>query len=155
MSRKKSKKVGNPNFIQYNSNDPIFKYICPNNNDRLSDMSGLDLQEFIWYIENYYLELRERLGFDSSITFGLELEFEQAMRNRICDRLKQYFHNDSWKIKDDDSLDDGAEINSPILKDTEKSWKDLQKVCEIVEENACIGENSWWTYPCWNAGSWR
>lgn len=123
-------------------NEPIFTYIKPNNNDKLSDMSGLDLQELIWHIENYYLELRKTLGFDNMITFGLELEFEKAITNRICEKLDQYFHHSSWILKYDSSLDNGAEINSPVLKDNNTTWKDLTKVCEIVSENARIGENS-------------
>ncbi len=139
--RKKKKIITSPRVL-YRGNDPIFNYIKPNNNDKLSDMSGLDLQELIWYIENYYLELRKRLGFDNMVTFGLELEFEQAMKDRICNQLNQYFNNDSWLLKHDGSLENGAEINSPILKDVESSWQELEKVCEIVSDNAQIGRKS-------------
>lgn len=140
--RKRKKAITSPKMVLYEGNDPIFDYIKPSNNDKFSDMSGFDLQDLIWYIKNYYLELRKKLGFNNIVTFGLELEFEQAMRNRICDRLNQYFNNDTWALKGDYSLDNGAEINSPILKDTETAWKDLEKVCEIVSDNAQIGKSS-------------
>jgi len=39
-------------------------------------------------------------------------------------------------------LSDGLEINSPILNDNDKTWKELKKVCSIVKENAKIGEHS-------------
>ena len=44
-----------------NKNNTIFQYIKPKNNDMFSLMSGSDLQELIYYIENYYLELRNSL----------------------------------------------------------------------------------------------
>ena len=36
-------------------NEPIFTYIKPNNNDKLSDMSGLDLQELLGIKKNTWL----------------------------------------------------------------------------------------------------
>ena len=64
-------------------NNPLFRYIKPYNNDLFSKMNGRDLQDLLYYVDNYYLELRNRLGFDDYITFGLELEFENANINNI------------------------------------------------------------------------
>lgn len=144
-SRKnKKKKNSNRNVekVIMNTDNPLFSFINPKNNDMLSKMSGIDLQDLFYYIENYYLELRNRLGFNDYITFGLELEFENAMRGRIENTLRENSLYNTWQLGSDSSLEDGAEIDSPILKDTSNSWNDLKKVCSIVNENATIGPHS-------------
>ena len=100
------------------------------------------LQELIILLNSYYLELRNQLDLPSSITFGLELEFEHAIRKKIQDGLKEASLDKNWKLVGDISLDEGAEINSPILTDNEKSWQDLEQVCSIVSPFAEIFENS-------------
>ena len=121
---------------------PVFKYINPNSNDKLSKMSGPDLQDLIILIDDYYLKLRSQLGFDKYITFGLELEFENAMNDRIESELCRVLPNGDWTIKSDSSLHNGAEINSPVLRDTKNSWENLKKVCSVVEPLASIDINS-------------
>lgn len=121
---------------------PVFKFINPNGNDKLSEMSGLDLQDLIILIDDYYIQLRNRLGFEQYITFGLELEFENAMRDRIDIKLKEAFPYGDWRTKSDGSLNNGAEINSPILRDNKTAWKNLDKVCSIVEPLASIDKKS-------------
>ena len=123
-------------------NNPLFQYIKPKNNDMFSLMKGSDLQELIYYIENYYLELRNSLGFDKIFTFGLELEFENAMRNCIEEELDKNSLNSSWVVKRDSSLSFGAEINSPVLTDSTNNWNNLKQVCSIVSQYASIGAHS-------------
>lgn len=140
MSKSRNKK--NADKIIMNTNNPLFDYIKAKNNDMFSQMSGMDLQDLLYYIENYYLKLRKRLGFDDYITFGLELEFENAMRNCIENKLNEYHLENTWELKGDGSLINGAEINSPILKDKDDSWNNLNKICSIINENATISTNS-------------
>lgn len=121
--------------------EPIFKYLKPNENDKLSLLSGLDLQDLIILLDDYYLNLRKTLGFDESVTFGLEIEFENAMLQRIKDQLRNAF-NGSWRVSTDGSLYKGGEISTPILHDKEETWKDVKKVCRIVNASARIGERS-------------
>lgn len=123
-------------------NAPIFKFINPNGNDKLSEMSGFDLQNLITLIDEYFIQLRTRLDIEQYITFGLELEFENARIHRIDRLLRETFINGDWETKIDISLKRGAEIASPILKDNETTWRDLDKVCSIVEPLASIGKNS-------------
>lgn len=132
------KKVINKNT--YNSS--IFKFIDPNNNDKLSHISGIDLQNLIVLINDYYISLRDQLYFEQNVTFGLELEFENAKREKIQDELNKLFPEKYWLLKNDSSLNNGAEINSPILKDNKKSWEDLNKVCSILKKYASIDVNS-------------
>lgn len=143
-NRKRKIQVQNINQekIIMNSANPLFSFIKAENNDKLSEMNGIDLQELLYYVDNYYLELRNRLGFNNFVTFGLELEFENAMRNRIEAKLNETFGRDVWLLKGDNSLYSGAEINSPILRDKIVTWKNLKQVCDIVSKNASIGKNS-------------
>ena len=121
--------------------EPIFKYLKPNENDRLSLLSGLDLQDLIILLDDYYLKLRKTLGFDESVTFGLEIEFEKAMLQRIKSQLQKNF-NSSWLVSHDVSLKKGGEVSTPILHDKAKEWNDVKKVCRIIKASSSIGENS-------------
>jgi len=120
----------------------LFEILNPESNDELNKMSGLELQEVLYYLSYYYLELRKVLGIDEYITFGLELEFENAMRECINSRLKKANISEDWIFKNDRSLTLGAEINSPKLKDTPLAWDELKTVCKIVKKDAIIGPNS-------------
>lgn len=143
MQNKSVEKIISNNYKESHYTDaPIFNFLNPNNNDKLSKMSGFDLQDLIILIDDYYIELRNKLGFKEGVTFGLELEFEDASKKQIEKQLKEAFSDDSWIIKEDCSLHNGAEINSPILTDTEINWKNLNKVCSIVEPLASIGTRS-------------
>ena len=41
-------------------------------------MKGIDLQELLYRLDNYYLELRDHLGLSNNDTFGLEIECEET-----------------------------------------------------------------------------
>lgn len=119
----------------------VFLYILPNKNDNLSQMNGIDLQYLLILINEYYIGLRDKLNIPSSITFGLELEFEDAKVAKIKHVLREMLNNSNWLIKSDLSLKCGAEINSPILNDNNNSWQELKEVCDIVKNLAEIQEN--------------
>lgn len=122
--------------------EAIFKFLNPNDNDKLSKMSGLDLQDLLIYIDKYYLSLRDKLGLDKNITIGVELEFEKAVKSKIIKKIDQEFPGDIWKIKEERTVPKGAEINSPILTDTKENWEDLKKICLIISQFAKIGMHS-------------
>lgn len=140
MDRKKNdQKMVFQETLSVVDDSPVFKFICPNANDKLSEMKGVDLQDLIILIDDYYIKLRDRLGFTSCVTFGLELEFECIMERKIKRRLKEAFLGNEWVIEPDDCQ---TEIDSPILRDTEFSWESLNKVCSIVEPLGSVGKNS-------------
>lgn len=124
------------------NNEEIFKYIDPTSNEELLKMKGYDLQDLLYYLDNYYLSLRDNVGIDKDITFGMELEFEQVNREHVVDDLVHHNLNEEWKVKGDGSLDHGGEIASPILKDFKVNWEKLAKVCSIVSHHAVIGEKA-------------
>lgn len=120
----------------------IFEYLNPLENVNLSDLNNSDRLNIMFQIKNYYLELRNRLGISYDITFGLEMEFENALRDNIEKKLANLFPLGDWIVVNDGSLYNGGEINSPILTDTCDNWLDLCKVCDIVDQNAYVLDNT-------------
>lgn len=117
----------------------IFKMLKPEENDRLLDLKGYDLQDLIYYLNQYYLTLRNQLGLDERVTFGMELEFERCNRTLINLELRKNKLNDDFHIKDDGSLGvSSGEIATPILRDIEFDWERLEKLCEICSRHATI-----------------
>ncbi len=132
-----------------------FNFFDLESNDKLSLMSEKDKCEFIKELLKYKLKLRNNLGIDNSLTFGLELEFE----NIKCDINKfsklfsylelpegnivdLYHDTHLWNLVDDKTLDNGEEIRSPILIDNQKYWLSLSRVCSFVKKYASVGEHS-------------
>ncbi len=120
----------------------IFKYFKPDENILFNELKGNDLLELIVLINHYYLELRNNINLDSNITFGIELEVENTNFDLIKSKLSKFIGKLQWMVSHDGTLIAGAEINSPILKDEEKSWQQLDEVCDIVKPLAQIGPNS-------------
>jgi len=124
------------------NNKEIFKFLNPNSNDILTSMSNSDLINLRFLLDKYYLEPRTTLGLSKTITFGTEIEFEDSKREIIEEKIAKTFPYNTWKVVDDRSLNCGGEINSPVLRDTEKSWIDLSMACNIVKENAVVQVNT-------------
>ena len=120
----------------------IYKYLNPTSNDMIATMNNSDRVNIMLSLRNYFLELRETLGIENNVTFGTEIEFEDANRSNIERELSILFPDGSWKVVDDRSLYLGGEINSPVLRDTTEAWANLSTVCNIVNENAKVLENS-------------
>lgn len=129
-------------MIDLETNREIFNFLNPKANDLISKMNSQELREFLNLLNNFYLEYRNILELDQNITFGLEIEYENAKKSLIKTNINKLFADHSWIIKLDGSLKDGEEINSPILRDTEKTWNDLKEVCDIVNKYAEIGEKA-------------
>ena len=52
----------------------IFSFLNPNSNDMISKMNSKELNEFKTLLNEFQLELRNNLGFDKNVTFGMEFE---------------------------------------------------------------------------------
>ena len=102
----------------------IFKLLSPSSNDKISQMSGLDLQLLILLLDEYYIELRDSIGVDRSNTFGFELEVENARIDEIYNKILITDLNYEWTLCDDCTLDRGIELISSILRDNKESWND-------------------------------
>ena len=115
----------------------IFDEVKENANEYLSLLNKKDLYHLLDLINNYKLLLRDKINVEGHNTFGLEIECEHAYWNKIARRMVP-----SWELTDDLSLEDGAEIKSPPLRDTETSWIDLRKMCTVLQKYSSVGINS-------------
>ena len=139
----------------FDNDKTIFKYLKPLGNEMISTFRGRDLDEFLLYLNNYYLEYRDSLGLDDEITFGIEIEIERFKCK--LDKFDEFqvlinnvVGNDRWDTKNDISLYNyssfdnkvifGREIASDILTDNDKTWIDINNVCNIASLYGVIGD---------------
>lgn len=118
----------------------ILKYLPPTENEILSNLSPRDLLDMIILLENLYIEPRPTLNLPPDITFGVEIEFEHANMNKLRNLLE--IRDITWTLAYDYSLNDGAELDSPVLTDQESSYKQIKKVCNTIKECAIAGPSS-------------
>ncbi len=119
----------------------------------ISDFKIRKTNELIHETEQYFMFLKKSLNLDKNLTFGLELEFEDADFNQVnkelsktVETLKIY----SWKLIADISVTKenefneikGGEIVSPILSDAFSTWNDLDKVCKMLLRLKATAENN-------------
>ena len=123
-------------------NKNILDILNVDENVILSELSNSDRNYVVYLINQYYLSLRNCLNLEQDITFGFEIEFEDARRKIIELELLKYFPDRDWRVVDDRSLYNGGEINSPVLRDSEKTWIDLSLVCDIISNNADVLDDS-------------
>ena len=115
--------------------------IDTNKNDLFSSMRGFNLQELLYQIENFDLEYRDTLNLPKELTFGVEIEYENTQKEKVDNYINR--HLNGWISKRDGSLFTGGEINSPIMTDDIKYWKELEKICNYLEKkNADTSHNA-------------
>ena len=114
-------------------------------NDKFADLGGRDLSELLIELEVAPLVLRRRLVLGENVTFGMEIEFENALQKNVEEKLSKF--TPRWEVHSDRSVEIydrfgrtlGGEVVSPILMDEPKTYRDLEKVCEILrQENAAF-----------------
>lgn len=115
-------------------------FINPTKCDMFSYLRGIDLQELIVQIENFYLVYRNILNLPSDVTFGTEIEYEGLKKEIADDYIRKNFFR--WTSKSDCSCESGGEISSPILQDNTENWRELKKICEFLKENKVITNQS-------------
>lgn len=114
------------------NNREIFEYLNPNTNDMLSEFNNSDRYQVISLLNKYYLELRNRIGISSDITFGLEIECDNAGPEIVFEKLSDEIWFRDWEIDLDGSIPFGLEVISPVLRDFKDNWFDLSRVCNVI-----------------------
>ena len=125
-------------------NNDIFKYLKPSDNDILSKLKGKDILNIIELLDND-LDLRNNLGLDSTITFGLELEYENIHSyndKEPLESIKEKLQKTYWVSKYDSTLNFGVEINSPVLRDNKENWLFLDDLIKFIKPFVSIGDKS-------------
>lgn len=128
--------------IEVNITDDIFNFLYPNNNDILSKLSSSDKVYMTYLLKQYYLSLRNKLNISKDVTFGLEIEFDNAHPSIIEIILNQSNIEDNWSVKEDGSLPYGGEVISKVLTNNENTWQELKKVCNIISNHASESESA-------------
>lgn len=105
-------------------------FLSADKNDSFAFLRGLDLQDLLVETENFFLEYRDKLNLPNTVTFGVELEYEEIDKKIVDKFIKKELKE--WISKRDDSLTRGGEITSPIMTDEIKYWQELKKVCEYL-----------------------
>ena len=130
------------NMVNCGNNREIFKYLSPNGNDKLSEFNNSDRYNMVSLLNKYYLELRNRIGVSSDITFGLEIECDKVSTDVISRSLYDDECFMDWGIEPDGSIPLGLEIISPVLRDIEANWLDLSSICDVlVDSKAVVSDN--------------
>lgn len=119
-----------------------FDFVKSYNNDMFSKMENSDVKELLSYINSYYLDLRDKLELDINITFGVEIEFENARMSEIRKEFYELYYNYGWELVRDSSLIFGGEIISPILSDKKNVWKILKMFCEFISKYGSVGSKT-------------
>lgn len=122
--------------------DSIFKYVNPSACDTFSNIDGVELQKMFVLLDELFLQIRPLLNISDKETFGYEIELENANIHYISEKIKKSYLKGKWILKTDGSLNQGVEINSPVLRDTKDSWSELDRVCVAIQNGAVIGKNS-------------
>ena len=58
-------------------------FIDPNRNDKFSKLNNLELQELLKALDNFYLIYREKLDLPETVSFGVELEYQNLSNELI------------------------------------------------------------------------
>jgi len=122
-------------------NNQNLYFIDANKNDKFSCLRGNDLQQLLNEIESFKLTYRDTLNLKENVTFGVEIEYENVLK-QIVD-LFVHTNIPNWNSKEDGSLAIGGEISSAILRDNNTSWNELKKICKFLKKtNANTFENA-------------
>ena len=111
----------------------------------MNNLKGQQLIEYLNYLSQMLLEYRDKLNFNRSTTFGMEIEFENAKFYEIKSEMENL---DDWKIIDDISVmrtigfkKCGGEVISPICDDSKDTWNELKEICNILKKNNASSTN--------------
>ena len=120
----------------------IFSFLNPNSNDMISKMNSKELNEFKTLLNEFQLELRNNLGFDKNVTFGMEFECELADIDQIMCYLYSMHLDDKVDVKNDVSLNAGVEITTPVYFDIHNVYKEISNICKGLNQYAFVYSNT-------------
>ena len=123
------------------SEEKLFKFIKPNDNDKFTQFYALELLYFYELLNDYFIEYRDSLNFENEITFGFEIECEKTKKPKINASLKHEFPDGKWFLGLDETVYYGGEVSTPVLTDSMNTWESVQKVCLILSKHAKEGES--------------
>lgn len=104
-------------------------FINERKNDRFSAFTKSDLKDILNIIDNFYLEYRDNLGLEEFVTFAPEIEYEDLEKIVVDQYIEKNLKG--WLSNQDNDL---GEINSYVLHDDKKIWRELKRICQYLKE---------------------
>ena len=107
-------------------------------------------REYKEKLKNKLIEYRNSLNLPSDVTFGIEIEYENINTNDVSELLnKEKLENNhcfGWQNKaeidileyDKNEEKMNGEIISPILKDRNRTWNNIETILDILNNNGGI-----------------
>ena len=91
------------------------------------------------------LKIQDKLHIPNNVTFGVEIEFENASFKNIEQKMDRSklggLLSNGWILKQDgslfkykDTIGMGGELTSPILHNTVEDYKEIKEACRIIQE---------------------
>lgn len=141
----KKKKAEKPKDLLIEMNHELIflkKLLAESKQHQLAKLNSLYLSELLVELQSCFLSYRKNLALPKSVTFGLEIEFENASFLEVEKSFNQLFKSQSgtkWFLTTDLSVQSlkfgkfcGGEIQSLPLKDEDASWLTLENVCQML-----------------------
>ncbi len=107
--------------------------------DSLDNNKKIEICDLVMHTQ---MPFRYKLGLDKNITFGTEIEFENARKESVRYALSQKRNLEKWKLVNEVSVESeseygpcGGELVSPILNDNKKNWHQLRAACHLIRQN--------------------
>lgn len=104
-------------------------------------------------LKNCFIKYRSSLNLPDDITFGIEIEYENIIKDTISwilneevlfnDNLKGWNNKTELDIGEYNKLGEeiNGEVTSPILTDKIKTWKELRYILDILNRNGGLITN--------------
>lgn len=106
----------------------IFNFINPDENTQLSNLNQKDLYQILLLLNNYKIDYQNNININKDITFGIEIEFEQANYHEIEKQINKLnlkklpWTKTTWETINEITISNGGETKSPVLKDNIETW---------------------------------
>lgn len=111
----------------------------------LTSLNEEELIDFLYKVNNTKFSFRRKLNFSNDVSFGNEIEFNSIPLNEAV-LLTELFNdvhdlNDKYTVHQEETA--GAEIVTPILKNSEDNWKVFYDMYSMLyETGATIAGNT-------------
>lgn len=105
-------------------------------------------QDYKKLLKGNLIEYRTSLNLPDDVTFGIEIEYENIVKDTVSYLLKEEesYNLIGWKNKSEFDISEyntlneemNGEINSPILRDTQYTWESLEAILNLLDNNGAI-----------------
>lgn len=98
----------------------------------LQTLSHNELNDLLEYLKTYKLQYKNKVNLPENLTFGIEIEGVGSH----FDNFKDKIYAEDWDVKEEFTLfAKGAEVVSPILRNNEESWQNIEYICNLLRLN--------------------